>query len=64
LGRGDAFRVINYFLNAQGNQLGAGPPIKYSFQIYLETPFRTATNPHTHIVLVIDPDGQNQGPRI
>ena len=33
LGRGDAFRVINYFLNAQGNQLGAGPPIKYSFRI-------------------------------
>jgi hypothetical protein len=64
LGRGDAFRVVNYHLNQQGNPLATGQVVKYSFEIALETPFRRAFNPQTHIVLIIDPDGQNQGPRI
>jgi hypothetical protein len=63
LGSGDAFRLINYHLNENGYPVPAGQPEDYCFQIYLESPFAISTNPHTHIVIIVDPDGQNQGPR-
>ena len=61
LGQGDAFRCINYHLADDGHAVQENSPKKYCFQIYLETPF--ALNRQTHVVIIIDPDGQNQGPR-
>ncbi len=64
LGYGDAFRCINYHhRDASTLPVLDGDPRKYCFEIYLESPFATSQNPRTHIVLIVDPDGQNQGPR-
>lgn len=64
LGRGDAFRCINYHIQEDGQPVKKGAPRDYCFQIYLEAPFALSpSNSGTHIVLIVDPDGQNQGPR-
>ena len=54
--------MINFHLNEAGNPVPAGRPEKYCFQIYLQSPFAILNNPPTHIVLIVDPDGQS-GPR-
>ena len=34
----------------------------YCFEIYLKAIFKDPGGPDTHITVLIDPDGQNQGP--
>jgi hypothetical protein len=64
LAAGDAFRCINYHHRDEfTNELLNGDTRDYCFQIYLQTPFAGPANPQSHIVLIVDPDGQNQGPR-
>lgn len=62
LGHGEAFRCRNYHRDANGPLLDARA-VKYCFEIYLQSPFKVPTGNSTHITVLIDPDGQNQGPR-
>lgn len=56
----DGVRCINHFKqDAEGNSIGPGQVRRYCFEIYLEVPF--ASEPE-RISIIIDPDGQNQGP--
>jgi hypothetical protein len=65
LAAGDAFRCINYHHRDEyTNELYNGDVRDYCFLIHLLSPFAGLPNPHSHIVVIIDPDGQNQGPRI
>jgi hypothetical protein len=53
-------RCINHFKqDAEGIAIGPGQARRYCFEIYIEVPF--ASEPE-RISVVIDPDGQNQGP--
>ena len=55
-------RCINHLTkNDQGGPLGKGEKIDYSFNLYLRVPF-SKTTPTEKITIIIDPDGQNQGP--
>jgi hypothetical protein len=62
LGAGEAFRCINYFRNEFGD-LSYGPAVVYCFEIVLQAPFLANSSVESRIRLIIDPDGQNQGPR-
>ncbi len=53
-----AFRCTNYVSNERGPLTGRDT-VDYCFQIYLEAPFAIGGR---HITMLIDPDGQNQGP--
>lgn len=55
-----AVRCINFLkADAAGTDMGALPPKKYSFDINVLTPFVSGGTP---LKVIIDPDGQNQGP--
>jgi hypothetical protein len=57
----NAVRCINFFTDARGRQIeGSGQNI--GFEIYLRAPFKIAGAEDRKIVVIIDPDGQNQGP--
>lgn len=58
---GDAFRVMNCYCDANGTIEDDEAQLKYCFEIYLKAPFKDAVG--GHITMLIDPDGQNQGPR-
>lgn len=58
---GDAFRVMNCYRDANGTIVDDDAEIKYCFEIYLKAPFKDPGG--THITVLIDPDGENQGPR-
>jgi hypothetical protein len=62
---GDAFRVTNCFRDAAGPIEARQVTNKYCFEIYLKAPFKDPALPNqdTHITMLFDPDGQNQGPR-
>lgn len=59
----DAFQCINYVRDENGN-LGRRQKRDYCFEIYLQAPFETVVgDEEPRITILIDPDGQNQGPR-
>lgn len=61
-----AFRCINFVCDEQG-PLRQRQVLHYCFQIYLEAPFRLpggGQNSEKRITMLIDPDGQNQGPPV
>lgn len=58
IGQRHGFRCRN-FVSDENGRLGPGEKIDYCFQIYLEAPFAIGTE---SIIMLIDPDGQNQGP--
>lgn len=58
----DAVRCENYVRDGNGNAIPPGKSVDYCFEIYLEAPF-ALPHPATHITIIIDPDGENQGPR-
>lgn len=60
---GDAFRVANYHRDQNGPIIGKVKR-EYCFEIYLKAIFKDAGGPDTHITVLIDPDGQNQGPPV
>lgn len=53
-------RCINFFTDRDGRFLTR--PTYYSFEIYLRIPFSETRAVGRHITVIIDPDGQNQGP--
>jgi hypothetical protein len=53
-----ALRLINFFTDSNGQLLET--PAKFGFEIYLRAPADVGEHLTT---IVIDPDGQNQGPR-
>jgi len=53
-----ALRLINFFTDGTGQLLGA--PTDFGFEIYLRAPAGEGDHLTT---IIIDPDGQNQGPR-
>lgn len=65
LGLGDAFRVTNYYRDENGTITDPHALKEYCFQIYLQTPFKdpAGLGQSPNITMLIDPDGQNQGPR-
>ncbi|MET1113003.1 MAG: hypothetical protein ABWX67_15910, partial [Allosphingosinicella sp.] len=60
----NAVRCINFCTDAQGRPIGgdARNIQDIGFEIYLRAPFRIAGADDRKIVVIIDPDGQNQGP--
>jgi hypothetical protein len=56
-----AFRCINYVVDENGFPLQKKQVHRYCFQIYLEAPF-LLNGREEKITMLIDPDGQNQGP--
>jgi hypothetical protein len=56
----NGFRCINFFTDAGGNILEQIED--YCFQIYLRVPFSETQAAGHKITVIIDPDGQNQGP--
>jgi hypothetical protein len=58
----NAVRCVNYLRNENGDLLQPGETRDYCFEIYLEAPFAVPQTPVRHITILIDPDGQNQGP--
>lgn len=65
---GDAFRVTNHFRDASAPIVAQSGKIDYCFELYLRAPFKDpspgTTGQPTHVTVLIDPDGQNQGPRV
>jgi hypothetical protein len=60
--RHDAIRFVNY-LRDQNGPLQTPQDVRYyCFEIYLEAPFARPMRPVNRITILIDPDGQNQGP--
>jgi hypothetical protein len=55
-------RCINFFTDQSGKLLTA--PTDYCFEIYIRVPFSEARATGRHITVIIDPDGQNQGPPV
>jgi len=62
---GDAFRVVNYYRDQNGPIVAPAVKREYCFEIYLQAIFKdpAGVGQPTHITVLIDPDGQNQGPR-
>jgi len=58
----DAITVENHIRDGNGAAIPMGKHVDYCFEIYLEAPF-LLPHPSTHLTLILDPDGQNQGPR-
>jgi hypothetical protein len=56
-----ALRFINHFRDENDKPLH-GKDLRYCFEIYLEAPFFIAGQ-SSYITILIDPDGQNQGPQ-
>jgi hypothetical protein len=55
-----AIRITNYHRqNAEGDPIPSGQKRNYCFEIYLEAPFFIGGE---KLTVLIDPDGQNQGP--
>lgn len=57
-----AVRCRNYVRNKNGPLATPNDKCRYCFEIYLEAPFSTPLSPVEYITILIDPDGQNQGP--
>jgi hypothetical protein len=57
-----AVRCINFLRDAEGNPLGKGETQDLGFEILVRIPFSLSPSQDRKIVVVIDPDGQNQGP--
>lgn len=58
-----AVRCINFFVkNAAGEPVGKGDIQPFGFNILLQVPYAESANPLHKSLLIIDPDGQNQGP--
>lgn len=53
-------RCMNFFTDKNGRLLRIVE--EYSFEIYLRVPFSQRSIYGHHITIIIDPDGQNQGP--
>jgi hypothetical protein len=54
-------RCINFFTkSADGDPIVAGDILNYTFNIFLRAPFSATVN--QKVTIIIDPDGQNQGP--
>jgi hypothetical protein len=58
----DAFRFINYLRDANGPLQTPQDVCRYCFEVYLEAPFARPLRPVDRVTILIDPDGQNQGP--
>jgi hypothetical protein len=56
----NAVRCVNFFTK-EGGQLIGNETFDYGFEIYIRVPF-SATTPTRYKTIIIDPDGQNQGP--
>ncbi len=54
----NGFRCINY-INTEFGHLGAERELDYCFEIFLKVPLFHGN----YITMLVDPDGQNQGPR-
>jgi hypothetical protein len=61
-GKLSAFRCVNFVCDEDG-KLGDLERIDYCFQVYLEAPFSLAGK-ERNVIMLIDPDGQNQGPKV
>lgn len=56
----DAVRMINFFTDENGNVFQT--LADYGFEIYLRAPCAGAVGTEHRTTIIIDPDGQNQGP--
>lgn len=57
-----AVRCINFLRDAEGNPLKERARQNLGFEILVRIPFSISASEDRKIVVVIDPDGQNQGP--
>jgi hypothetical protein len=56
-------RCINFFTkSADGDPIGPGDEFDYTFNLFLRAPFSATVQ--QKVTLIIDPDGQNQGPPV
>ncbi len=58
----DAVRMLNYFTDKNGQILQEH--VHYGFEIYLRALFSAPGAPEHRTTIIIDPDGQNQGPPV
>lgn len=57
-----AVRCINFLRDSEGKPLGSRKTQDLGFEILVRIPFSLSPSQDRKIVVVIDPDGQNQGP--
>lgn len=62
VGGRSAVRCINFLRDAKGKPLGKRETQNLGFEILVRIPFSLSPSQDRKIVVVIDPDGQNQGP--
>ncbi len=57
-----AVRCINFFRDEQGVPLGDQEPLLVGFEIYVQVPYSLSAAEQRKLTVIIDPDGENQGP--